>query len=400
MKNLNNSTTMSPSDHAKLHGQDMLRKINPHPPHSIEWKEFFSRLDGKSNLKFCYNKTLRLGRIATRAVAMKSKYWQKGSILKIAFIGGGYEQIRIMKDVIEELLSPLNLSLEYVDSSISDIRIGFKYGYGSWSYLGTDCRFISKTEQTLNIGWDGKDVMYHEFCHALNLSHEHQNPKGGIVWNEEQVIQDLSGPPNNWSIAQIRHNVLDKLDPLRVDSTEFDEDSVMLYYFPTTWTIGDFKTNNNLMPSITDKEFLIKAYVDDKVSPVISLMGESKIVLDKGEYYIEQGATALDNSDGDITDNIVIEGNVDTNIVGLQYVVYSVSDKAGNKSEAIRAIQVRELSEVEELLIKLFPSAKRLSYITEDQLVIIASEIGLKASKKALKADTIERIWEEFKKMI
>ena len=47
----------------------------------------------------------------------------------------------------------------------------------------------------MNYGWltpDSDDdelrrVVLHEFGHALGLIHEHQNPEGGIEWNEPAV---------------------------------------------------------------------------------------------------------------------------------------------------------------------------------------------------------------------
>lgn len=35
----------------------------------------------------------------------------------------------------------------------------------------------------------------HEFGHALGLAHEHQNPAGGIEWNEEVILRNLMGRP-------------------------------------------------------------------------------------------------------------------------------------------------------------------------------------------------------------
>ena len=69
----------------------------------------------------------------------------------------------------------------------------------------------------MNYGWltptsdddELRRVVLHEFGHALGLIHEHQNPEGGIQWNEPAVKADLSGPPNNWDDETIRHNVLD-----------------------------------------------------------------------------------------------------------------------------------------------------------------------------------------------
>ena len=62
----------------------------------------------------------------------------------------------------------------------------------------------------MNFGWLDEAVVLHEFGHAIGLAHEHQNPDKGIKWNEDAVIRDLSGPPNNWDVATIRHNVLNK----------------------------------------------------------------------------------------------------------------------------------------------------------------------------------------------
>ena len=52
---------------------------------------------------------------------------------------------------------------------------------------------------------------------AAALFKNDQNPAGGMDWNEATVIKSLSGPPNNWDVAMIRHNVLDKY---RVDQIQ------------------------------------------------------------------------------------------------------------------------------------------------------------------------------------
>ena len=355
------------------------------------------------NLQFCYEKGFNLSNVknlmTSKAVAYKSKYWNRNQIIKVYFMGGTSSQIAEMKSVIGDLLAPLSLLAEFVTSPVvSDIRIDFKAGYGSWSYLGTDCMLIPKTEQTLNIGWSGRDVMYHEFGHALNLAHEHQNPKGGIVWNEAQVISDLKGAPNYWSEEDIRYNVLNKLDTTQVDSTNFDSGSIMLYYFPNSWTVGDFQTNDNLYPSKIDRDFLLSTYgeLQDTTLPVITLITKEQVKIPYGSEYNELGATAVDNIDGDITSKIQIEGTIDTKQPGLQYVIYTVSDKAGNVAEKIRTVLVMEeeksITTIRAFIKELFPTTYRLSQLTEDQLMVIAEAIDIPASIDDLKKDTINNI--------
>jgi GEVED domain/Subtilase family/Bacterial surface protein, Ig-like domain/MAM domain, meprin/A5/mu/Secretion system C-terminal sorting domain/Fibronectin type III domain len=76
--------------------------------------------------------------------------------------------------------------------------------------------------------------------------------------------------------------------------------------------------------------------VVDTTAPVITLVGASTINLNVGDTYTEQGATATDDVDGDITANIVIGGDtVNTNVAGTYVVTYDVSDAAGNAATQV-----------------------------------------------------------------
>ena len=233
--------------------------------------------------KFCYTPTLQWAsgkalkglrmssRDTQRAVGAKGKYWMPGDTIKIFFIGGTINQRDFVTERIQRLKTLFNLNLTVVNGmSQSDIRISFDEGLGSWSYVGTDCLYISKNVATMNFGWLDNSVVLHEMLHALGMHHEHQNPSDPIVWNRAKVIEDLSGPPNYWSIAQIEHNVLNALDPAKVDATNFDSKSIMLYYFPPEWTVdgkGSGQMNDDLSP--VDISFLQEKYpFDDVVDPV------------------------------------------------------------------------------------------------------------------------------------
>ncbi|WOD45088.1 immunoglobulin-like domain-containing protein [Hwangdonia lutea] len=84
--------------------------------------------------------------------------------------------------------------------------------------------------------------------------------------------------------------------------------------------------------------------VSDTTAPVITLNGASTIDLNVGDVYNEQGATASDNKDGDITASIIISGTVNTNVAGTYLVNYNVSDAAGNAAAQItRTVNVSEI---------------------------------------------------------
>ena len=85
--------------------------------------------------------------------------------------------------------------------------------------------------------------------------------------------------------------------------------------------------------------------VNDKTNPVISLIGSNALTVEFGESYVEQGATASDNVDGDLSSAIVITGSVDTSTKGNYSLYYNVADAAGNNATQVtRIITVQDSS--------------------------------------------------------
>ncbi len=74
----------------------------------------------------------------------------------------------------------------------------------------------------------------------------------------------------------------------------------------------------------------------DTTKPIISLLGDNPQILTVGDIYLELGAMASDNVDGNITANIQIDtSSVDMNVPGDYSVTYDVSDAAGNPAETV-----------------------------------------------------------------
>lgn len=207
---------------------------------------------------------------AERAAVLREAKWQPGTRISVMFLSGSDALKARVRAVAEEWITPgmANLSFQWVDDVAADIRIAFISGAGSWSYLGTVSRQIPSPEPTMNYGWltdassdeELRRVVLHEFGHALGMIHEHQNPEGAIQWNEAAVLNDLSGPPNNWDEATIRNNVLDRYDPNAVISTPVDKNSIMMYPIPAAWTDGAFSSDLNNELSETDKRLIREVY--------------------------------------------------------------------------------------------------------------------------------------------
>ncbi|QSE97438.1 immunoglobulin-like domain-containing protein [Fulvivirga lutea] len=74
----------------------------------------------------------------------------------------------------------------------------------------------------------------------------------------------------------------------------------------------------------------------DTTPPVITLLGDATVTLAVDDPYTDAGATATDDTDGDITGDIVVGGDaVDTSVEGTYVITYNVMDAAGNAAEEV-----------------------------------------------------------------
>lgn len=80
----------------------------------------------------------------------------------------------------------------------------------------------------------------------------------------------------------------------------------------------------------------------DTTPPVITLTGKAALKIIVGATFTDQGATATDAVDGDLTDSIVVSGAVNTEVAGTYTVTYTVSDEAGNSASVSRIVTVEE----------------------------------------------------------
>jgi hypothetical protein len=200
-------------------------------------------------------RTLRSGSML-RAVFEFHKMWVNGSTLRVRFLGGTAAEQALVREQAGWWTPHANIGFVFTDAPDAEVRIAFDPNDGAWSYVGTDCSQIARGDPTMNLGFLDGGTAGHEFGHTLGLGHEHQNPQGGLRWNEAVVIRDLSGPPNYWSEAEIRFNVLEKYAVNQIRGTAFDPESIMLYWFPDSWVLDGHGTEENTVLSAVDQAFI------------------------------------------------------------------------------------------------------------------------------------------------
>ena len=121
----------------------------------------------------------------------------------------------------------------------------------------------------------------------------------------------------------------------------------------------------------------------DPLPPTILLEGEEAMELCFGRPYQEPGYLCLDNVDGDLTELVETEGEVDSFTAGVYTVTYRAMDASQNQIEVQRTVEVVPQPRVEEKL----PEGKVI-YLTFDdgpgpyteKLLDLLDQYGVKAT--------------------
>ncbi len=107
-----------------------------------------------------------------------------------------------------------------------------------------------------------------------------------------------------------------------------------------TTKIGEYTVKYTSKTRFKNAQVSRTVKVVDTVAPIITLSGNETISLVRGSEYKESGFLAEDNYDGVLTDNVTIDGTVDTSTSGEYVLTYEVKDSSGNVASAKRTVKV------------------------------------------------------------
>ncbi len=105
---------------------------------------------------------------------------------------------------------------------------------------------------------------------------------------------------------------------------------------------GDQEITYTCSKLLFNKSVKVKYTVLDKDAPKIELKGKKIKVITVGSKYTEEGYTATDDADGELTSKVKVDSSkVKYNQVGNYKITYTVTDANGNTGEVVRQIKVR-----------------------------------------------------------
>ena len=223
------------------------------------------------------------------------------------------------------------VKIDLEGSSTIDLNLGEEYvEKGTHAYL---IQFGNKKEIPIeieNLIDNSKVGQYY-----VKYTAKHNN----IIKNTSRIVNviDKEGPVitlNKEIIACKNNNIID-IDATVIDNYDGDITDNLKYQIKDDKIIL-LATDSSNNETVIQKDLTYH----DSDKPVITLKGNSVIYLSLNSTYEEEGASAYDNCEGDLTDKIEVTSDVNTSIIGEYTVTYKVKDILDNEVIMTRKVIV------------------------------------------------------------
>jgi hypothetical protein len=232
--------------------------------------------------------------------------WSSGGVITVKFLEGSASlQSRVM-NYAREWTRYANTSFRVVSSGPADIRVAFTQNGSSWSMVGSASARADQQRPSMNFGWltdqtpeyEVKRTVLHEFGHALGLLHEHQNPAGGIPW-DEAAVYDHYQKTQGWDRNTTYYNVIATADRNDTQYSAPDRASIMHYPVDSRLTNGRYSVGMNNDLSTIDKQYIARLYPGRSVAESPPATAPPPVVAPAPPVYVSDYSVHISNALGE-----------------------------------------------------------------------------------------------------
>lgn len=228
-----------------------------------------------------------------------------------------------------------------------------------------------KSKIEINAGTSILDTEYRVKYHGRDITADCQDlmnlDTSKLGEYTKKIVIPYRGGRKNYS-KTIKVNVVDKLSPVIVleykdgDKVSYKVDLQKEGYTVEDNLDKDLKEKVTVVTEKLEGNFILCKYsvednsgnlgnaevkleIVDDVPPVITLNGSSSVNVKLGDTYNDEGITALDENDGDVSNTVITSGHVDTSKEGTYTLTYNVKDKSGNEAKIERTVTVSRMED-------------------------------------------------------
>jgi prepilin-type N-terminal cleavage/methylation domain-containing protein len=244
-----------------------------------------------------------------------------------------------------------------IEALIRTVRLDVKNNVGVTTYYRIEDNKLTRSGEELktkgSIEGEGYLIVDEDGGVALNINYSDKcatkefSDSEVIITDSSCTVSISAGNPaitligDNYIEHRVGRNYTD-LGVLAMDSTDGNiTDKVIITGSVNIDQLGTYNITYSVTNSLGNSSNISRTVkVVDPIPPVITIIGSNPLTYQASSSYVDQGATAIDEYDGDISSKILVTSNVTPGIVGTYKVVYYIIDMAGNSITAERGVNV------------------------------------------------------------
>lgn len=245
--------------------------------------------------------------------------------------------------MLAALLAVKKINRYYLEFDVSEDTIYLEYGVDEMPEINALCKgtLINRKGTPVETTMDGNLDITKLGTYEATYTANYQNLS--LKETLTVIVQDTI-PPEIQLVSNLKHytspvgtyeeegfSATDNYDgDITSQVTSEEHDGIV------TYKVTDSSGNETTV----DRTITYK----DKVSPTITLNEGEVLKLSSGTDFVDPGFAATDDCDGDLTQNVTVEGTVDGRTDGTYILKYYVEDSSGNVARATRTVLIGDFT--------------------------------------------------------